>query len=138
MLKRPKLNDHKYNRGELLILASNEMVGASKLATLMASKVAFKSGVGLVKLLVHQDDVILFKQHILEELILPFRDINEIEQRIKEDATFVFGCGLILNKINKDVLDLILQRRTKIVFDAGSFSLMEKDKIHYLSLLKNH
>ena len=138
LLKRPKLNNHKYNRGELLILASNEMVGASKLATLIASKVAFKSGVGIVKLLVHQDDVILFKQHILEELILPFRDINEIEQSIKEDTAFVFGCGLILNKINKDVLDLILQRRTKIVFDAGSFSLMEKDKSHYLSLLKNH
>ena len=138
LLKRPKLNDHKYHRGELMIFASNEMVGASKLATLMASKVAFKSGVGIVKLLVHQQDVILFKQHILEELILPFRDINEIEQTIKEDATFVFGCGLILNKINKDVLDLILQRRTKIVFDAGSFSLMEKDKSHYLSLLNNH
>ena len=138
LFKRPKLNDHKYNRGELLILASNEMVGASKLATLIASKVAFKSGVGIVKLLVHQDDVILFKQHILEELILPFRDINEIENNIKENSTFIFGCGLTPKKINKDVLDLILQKRTKIVFDAGSFSLMERDKSHYLSLLNNH
>jgi len=138
LLKRPKLNDHKYNRGELLIFASNEMVGASKLATLIASKVAFKSGVGIVKLLVHQDDIILFKQHILEELILPYRDINEIEKNVKENSTFVFGCGLILNKINKDVLDLILKKKTKIVFDAGSFALMERDKSHYLSLLNNH
>ena len=46
------MNEHKYNRGELYIFASNEMIGSTKLATLAASQIALKSGTGIVKLLV--------------------------------------------------------------------------------------
>ena len=41
-LKVPTLQMHKYSRGELLIIASREMIGASKLTTLAASQTAFK------------------------------------------------------------------------------------------------
>ena len=80
----PAINEHKYNRGELFIIASDEMVGATKLAALAASQIAFKSGTGIVKLLIKKSQKNFYKTHILEELLITYSKLNEIEMnRIK-------------------------------------------------------
>ena len=134
----PSFYDHKYSRGELFIFASVEMVGASKLATLIASQVAFKSGVGIVKLLVPEKDIIFFKQHILEELIIPFKNFKDLKSKFRENSTVIFGCGLTNKKINQDTLNYLLKSNLNIVLDAGAFTLMGEKKEYYKKLLKNH
>ena len=134
----PSCYDHKYSRGELFIFASNEMVGASKLATLIASQVAFKSGVGIVKLLVQEKNINFFKQHILEELIVPYKNFEDLKSNFKEHSTVIFGCGLTNKKINKDTLNHLLKSNVNLLLDAGAFTLMGDEKEYYKELLRNH
>ena len=102
----PAINEHKYNRGELFIIASDEMVGATKLAALAASQIAFKSGTGIVKLLVRKSQKKFYKTHILEELLITYSKLNEIENilQTKKDLTVLFGCGLEINEENTNIL----------------------------------
>ena len=134
----PSFYGHKYSRGELFIFASSEMVGASKLATLIASQVAFKSGAGIVKLLVSEKDIIFFKQHILEELIIPFKNFKDLKSKFRENSTVIFGCGLTNKKINRETLIFLLKSKLNLVLDAGAFSIIGDKKEYYKKLLKTH
>ena len=102
---------HKYSRGELFIIASREMFGASKLTTLAASQTAFKSGAGIVKLLVHENDVDIYKHHVLEEILLVYKTLSELKLLIKNNSTIVFGCGLKNTKLNQEILNYILTKK---------------------------
>ena len=137
-LKLPTLQMHKYSRGELLIIASREMFGASKLTTLAASQTAFKSGAGIVKLLVHENDIDIYKHHVLEEILLAYKTLSELKLLIKHNSTIVFGCGLKNTKFNQDILNYILTKKVSIVFDAGAFSIMSNNKENFKKLLRNH
>ena len=143
LITKPKIKPlnsltHKYKRGELFIIGSKEMIGASKLATLAASQIAFKSGVGIVKLLINKNQKKFYKPHILEELMVTYSSKNELINIIKENenSTFLFGCGLEINSENLYLLKLLLKNKTKLVLDASSFSLIKKDLKYYISLLK--
>jgi len=133
----PKINEHKYNRGELYIFASNEMIGATKLATLAASQIALKSGTGIVKLLIKENQKDFYKTHILEELLVTYSKLNEIENilKIKKESTVLFGCGLEINEENNNILKLLLTMKIKLVLDASSFSIMEKELNNFMDLL---
>ena len=133
----PAINEHKYNRGELFIIASDEMVGATKLATLAASQIAFKSGTGIVKLLLKKSQKNFYKTHILEELLITYSKLNEIENilQTKKDLTVLFGCGLEINEENSNILKLLLKMKIKLVLDASSFSIIEKDIKNFMYLL---
>ena len=124
----PLINEHKYNRGELYIFGSNEMIGATKLATLAASQIAFKAGTGIVKLLIKNNQKDFYKTHILEELLITYSKLNEIEDilKIKEEATVLFGCGSEINEENSNLLKLLLNMKVKLVLDASSFSIIAK------------
>lgn len=144
LIEKPKIKHlpskfHKYNRGELFIIASSEMIGASKLATLAASQIAFKSGVGIVKLLVKKENKNFYKPHILEELIVSYSGIKELEKIIKEkeNSTFLFGCGLEINNENSLILKILLTNKTKLVVDASSFTIIQKDLKKYIPLFKS-
>ena len=137
-LKLPTHQMHKYSRGELLIIASREMFGASKLATLAASQTAFKSGIGMVKLLVHKKDAEIYKHHVLEEILVTYKTLGELKLLIKDNSTIVFGCGLANTKCNQDILNYILTKKVNILFDAGAFSIMSNSKENYKKLLLNH
>jgi len=143
LIKTPKLkalssSSHKYNRGEIFIFGGSEMVGASKLATLSASQIAFKSGVGVVKLLVKDENKNFYKSHVLEELIVTYSNIKDIEKIVKKtNSTFLFGCGLETNNENSKILELLLKSKSKLVIDASSFSIIQKNLKKYISLLKS-
>jgi len=133
----PKMNDHKYNRGELFIIASNEMIGATKLASLAASQIAFKSGTGIVKIFVKNNQKNLYKTHALEELLIIYSKLNEIENILysKKNPTVLFGCGLEINEENSNLLKLLLKMKVKLVLDASSFSIIENDLKNFMHLL---
>ena len=136
-LKTPSSSSHKYNRGELFIFGGSEMIGASKLATLSASQIAFKSGAGVVKLLVKDKSKNFYKSHILEELIVTYSNIKNVEKIIKKtNSTFLFGCGLEINNENSRILELLLKSRSKLLIDASGFSIIHKNLKKFFSLLK--
>ena len=143
LIKTPKLKSlvstsHKYNRGEIYIFGGSEMIGASKLAALAASQVAFRSGVGVVKLLVKEKNKNFYKSHILEELIITYSNIIDINKIIKKtNSTFLFGCGLEINSENSKILELLLKSDNKLVIDASSFSIINKSLKKYILLLKS-
>ena len=95
----------------MFIIASDEMVGATKLAALAASQIAFKSGTGIVKLLVRKSQIKFYKTHILEELLITYSKLNEIENilQTKKNLTVLFGCGLEINEENSNILKLLLK-----------------------------
>ena len=130
-------NKHKYSRGELFIFGGNEMIGASKIATLAASQIALRTGTGIVKLLVNKKNINFYKSHALEELIISYSNINDIKKIIKKtNSTFLFGCGLEINTENSKILELLLKSKNKLVIDASSFSLIKKNLKKFFSLLK--
>ena len=133
----PNMNIHKYNRGELFIIASNEMIGSTKLASLAASQIAFKSGTGIVKLFIKNNQKNLYKNHILEELLIVYSNLNEIENILnkKENPTVLFGCGLEINEENSNLLKLLLKMKVKLVLDASSFAIIEKNLKNFMYLL---
>ena len=134
----PSVYSHKYNRGELIVFAGEEMVGASKLAVLSASQTAFRAGTGIVKLLVSKKEKQYFKKHILEEILLTYNNTNEAMKIIKEKrASVVFGCGLSVNLKNERLLENLLKTECNLVIDASAFSLMGKNKKLFLKLLKD-
>ena len=94
-------NKHKYSRGELFIFGGNEMIGASKIATLAASQIALRTGAGIVKLLVNNKNKNFYKSHALEELIISYSNINDVKKiianqmnQIKREAYPMWGYNI--------------------------------------------
>lgn len=139
-IKTPHTNVHKYKSGELYIIASEDMVGASKLATLSASQVALKSGTGIVKLLVKEGYEDFYKKHILEEMLVSYKDADDLNQILfsANNCNMVFGCGIKVCKESHEVLEMILKIKCNLVLDASAFSIMEQDRDKFINLLRAH
>ena len=60
--------------------------------------------------------------------------IENILQK-KENPTVLFGCGLEINEENSKLLKSLLKMKVKLVLDASSFSIMEKDLKNFMYLL---
>ena len=73
----PSMSDHKFSRGCCFIVAGENLVGASKLAYLSASQSALRTGTGLCKLLVNEKNVKFFKSHVLEEVLVTYKNTKE-------------------------------------------------------------
>ncbi|MBH32748.1 MAG: hypothetical protein CMD90_03750 [Gammaproteobacteria bacterium] len=139
-IKSPHVNVHKYKNGELYIVASEDMVGASKLATLSASQVALKSGIGIVKLLVKEGCEDFYRKHILEEMLIIYKDVEELNQILfnAKNCNVVFGCGIKISDDNHEVLEMILKIKCNLVLDASAFSVIEQDRDKFINLLRVH
>jgi len=94
-LPSPSLNDHKFSRGSCLIVAGENLIGASKLAYFSASQSALRAGAGLCKLLVNIQDVDYFKSQILEEMLLTYKNYEDFISIIKKEKcnALIFTSG---------------------------------------------
>ena len=136
-LKEPKITDHKYKRGTIFIIAGKEMVGASKLATIAASQSSLRSGAGVSKILIKENNIDYFKPHILEEMIIKYKNINDLKNQIKNSNvdSLIYGCGIEIEEKNKELLSFLLNQSFQLVLDASVFSLMKNDKEYFFNLL---
>ena len=137
-LKKTKISNHKYNRGTTYIIAGDELVGAAKLATLAASKASLRSGSGISKIFVKADQESFFKTHILEEMIIKYKNVDHLQEIIKKIKinSLVFGCGIEVNKSSHNILSFLLKQNFPIVLDASVFSLISMKKKYYFELLR--
>ena len=133
----PKAEDHKYSRGVTLIIAGENLIGAAKLAFFSCSQSALRAGSGLCKLLVRESDINFYKSNVLEEMILTYRDIDHLKSIvIKENCNvIIFGCGIDINHSNEEILKFLIKQEKNLVLDASIFSIMQKRKDYYFSLL---
>ena len=131
--------DHKYSRGTCLVIAGENLIGASKLAVLSASKSILRAGAGVCKLLVHNSQMNFFKTHILEEMILSYNDINQFRKIIEEQKcdSIVYGCGTENNLSNKKILKFLLTQPKNLVLDAVVFTLIQEDRDEFMQMLQS-
>ena len=135
----PSLSDHKFTRGSCIIIAGENLVGAAKLAFFGATQSALRVGSGLCKLMVKKSQVNIFKPHILEEMLVPYSNIKDLQEIIKSERNqvIIFGCGVDNNYKNQKILKFLLKQPLKLVLDAVVFSMMSNNRDNYLSLLKS-
>lgn len=139
LLKKIKSFDHKYSRGTTYIIAGKKLIGASKLATIAASQSSLRSGSGVSKIFVLEGDEIFFKPHILEEMIITYKNTKHLKDIINktEISTLIYGCGIEIDNVNREILYFLLQQHFSIVLDASSFSLIKDNKDVFFQLLLN-
>jgi len=129
-IKEIEITDHKYSRGSSYIIAGTQLIGASKLAALAASQSALRSGAGLSKLLIAHGKEEVFKPHILEEMIVLYKNKKDLDLIIKKSKinSLIFGCGIEVNPDNLTLLNFLLDQPINLVLDASVFSLIEQNK----------
>lgn len=133
----PSLNDHKFSRGCCFIVAGQNLIGAAKLAYLSASQSALRVGAGLCKLLVTEENMEFFKPHVLEEMLVTYKNNNDFFSIIKSHKcnALIYGCGIDNTSANKEILAFLLEQEINLVLDATIFSLVQENKKVFLSLL---
>ncbi len=124
--KRPK-NSHKGSFGRLALLCgSYGMAGASILAT----RSALRSGVGLADMIIPDDIYPIVASSVCEAVCSPYNAsdgvmaLRNIEQKISESDAVVAGCGLGQSEFSKKAINLILESSTKpMVLDADGLNI---------------
>lgn len=133
----PSMDDHKYSRGCCVIVAGENLIGASKLAYFSTSQSALRAGSGLCKLLVSKKNVQFFKSYILEEMLLTYDNSKDFISVIEnqECNSIIFGCGIDNTLANKQILTFLLNKQINLVLDATFFSLFQENINEFFSLL---
>ena len=134
----PSMNTHKFSRGCCFIVAGENLIGASKLAYLSASQSALRTGTGLCKLLVNENNVKFFKSHVLEEVLVTYKDTKDFISIVENQKcnALIYGCGIDNIPANKDILTLLLSKPIDLILDATAFSLFQENKNEFFNLLK--
>ena len=133
----PSMGDHKFSRGCCVIVAGENLIGASKLAYFSASQSALRAGSGLCKLLVNKKNEQFFKSYILEEMLLTYDNNKDFISVIENEEcnSLIFGCGIDNTIANKEILTFLLNKKINLVLDATIFSLFQENINEFLSLL---
>jgi len=133
----PSLSNNKFSRGCCFVVAGENLIGASKLAYLSASQSALRAGTGLCKLLVNKKNMEFFQSHVLEEMLVTYKNNKDFFSIIKSQKcnTLIYGCGIDNTSANKEILTFLLEQEINLVLDATIFSLFQESKKEFLSLL---
>jgi len=125
----PKLNarskqTNKYDYGSVLIIGGSVgFFGAPALSALAA----YRSGSGLVTVMVQKKDYPFYQNLNPEVMVRPYENLHDLnEALIKKDAV-LFGPGLQGDdSLNEDVLWLLLQKNIPLVIDASGLTTLKR------------
>ena len=135
----PSLNDHKFSRGCCFVVAGYQLIGAAKLACLSASKSALRAGTGVCKIILHESQIDYFKPHILEEMLVTYKDNNDFISIIKGEKcnSIIYGCGIENSLPNKEILKFLLQQPISLVLDGTAFTIIQENIDEFMQFLKS-
>ena len=121
-----------------MVVVGENLVGASKLAYLSASQSVLRGGAGLCKLLVPEKYTEFFKNNIIEEMVIKYKDKNDFVTIIENEKcnTLIYGCGIENKKSNTEILSFLLKRKINLVLDAAVFSLFQNNTNKFFSFIK--
>lgn len=121
LLKRRDKNSHKGTYGRVGVVAGQRgMLGSAYLS----SSAAFKTGAGLVYVVVEDDIFEAMSIKATEQIVKSFEDIeNEIEFLKTMDVVLI-GPGIKNNEWYRTLLQKVLDMDTKVVVDATAFDIL--------------
>lgn len=126
LLKRRDKNSHKGTYGRVGVVAGQRgMLGSAYLS----SSAAFKTGAGLVYVLVEDEifDAMSIKAN--EQIVKTFKDIDEEIEFLKTMDVVLIGPGIKNNERYRTLLQKILDMDTKVVVDATAFDILRDNPL---------
>ena len=125
--------DYKYTRGSLSILASNNMIGAVKLA----SQVSRRLGVGVVTLFCPKYVEKFYREFPYGLLIKSYSNIFDFCKLVfnKKIDVFLVGPGLVTSVVNMDFISICLNVKKSSILDAGALSSFKGNVKDFFFLL---
>lgn len=123
-LKKRPAKSNKYDYGNVYIFGGS--VGYFG-APLLSALAAYRTGSGLVHIVVPQDIYPLFPQPYPEVMVHPYRKVEEIEYLLGKMDAVLFGPGLNpYDDSQLDVLRILLKMNKPLVIDASGISLFKR------------
>ena len=132
-----KKNDHKYSRGQLIVVGGKkEMIGA----TLLSAEAALRTGVGSVKIICDKQTLPIYSlkfPSLLKKEINNFKEFKNFVLKNKS-ATFLIGPGVGSNNTTKKKVIFLLKKIKNVIIDADAITSFKYDqKTIYKLLDKN-
>ena len=132
-----KKNDHKYSRGQLIVVGGKkEMIGA----TLLSAEAALRTGVGSVKIICDKQTLPIYSlkfPSLLKKEINNFKEFKNFVLKNK-NATFLIGPGAGSDNTTKKKTIFLLKKINNVILDADAITSFKYDqKTIYKLLDKN-
>ena len=132
-----KKNDHKYSRGQLIVVGGKkEMIGA----TLLSAEAALRTGVGSVKIICDKQTLPIYSlkfPSLLKKEINNFKEFKNFVLKNKS-STFLIGPGAGSNNNTKKKTIFLLKKINNVILDADAITSFKYDqKTIYKLLDKN-
>ena len=126
LLKRREKNSHKGTYGRIGVVAGQRgMLGSAYLS----SSAAFKTGAGLVYVVVEDDIFDAMSIKAGEQIVKNFKDIDDEIEFLKTMDAILIGPGIKNNERYRTLLKKILDMDTKVVVDATAFDILRENPI---------
>ncbi len=142
-LPREQPEYHKYNRGVVSIL-SGQMTGSVRLA----AQAARMSGIGLVKIICHDNDKLIYSLDSPENVVIHTHELLDYlkiyTNQKKYNHAFLIGSGFDASIHNQKLVLELLSKGVPTVIDGGAISCFEDninlifDNIHEEVILTPH
>lgn len=121
LLERRDKNSHKGTYGRVGVVAGQRgMLGS----TYLSSSAAFKTGTGLVYVVVEDDIFDAMSIKVNEQIVKTFDDIDDEIEFLKTMDVVLIGPGIKNNERYRTLLQKILDMDTKVVVDATAFDIL--------------
>jgi len=124
-LPRPRLSDHKYSRGHLLVLGGAQMTGAGRLAV----RGARRSGAGMVTLAAEAEALPIYAQDQPGILTHPLPAPEQLPILVEKRriAAILLGPGAGVGGVTKRLALAALSTGVPILFDADALTVFSGD-----------
>lgn len=126
LLKRREKNSHKGTYGRVGVVAGQRgMLGSAYLS----SSAAFKTGAGLVYVVVEDDIFDAMSIKATEQIVKTFEDIDAEIEFLKTMDTILIGPGIKDNERYRTLLQKILDMDKRVVVDATAFDILRDNPL---------
>ncbi|MGE4349447.1 MAG: NAD(P)H-hydrate dehydratase [Candidatus Berkiella sp.] len=124
-----KLTQHKGQNGHVLVIGGGEIHYSG--AACLCAEAAYRSGAGLVSVVVAPEALPLMARAAPELMIYPLAKFSELEALIEKADVIVIGPGLGQNKWSKRVFSIVKTVPHKpLIVDADALNLLACDPMH--------
>ncbi len=115
---------NKYDYGNILIIGGSVgYFGAPALSALAA----YRTGSGLVTVLVQKKDYPFYQNQNPEVMVRPYENLHDLNEVLLKKDAVLFGPGLRGDdSLNEDVLWLLLQKNIPLVIDASGLTTLKR------------
>lgn len=126
LLERRNKNSHKGTYGRVGVVAGQRgMLGSAYLS----SSAAFKTGAGLVYVVVEDDIFDAMSIKATEQIVKTFEDIDAEIEFLKTMDTILIGPGIKNNERYRTLLQKILDMDKRVVVDATAFDILRNNPL---------